>query len=142
VITLQRIPLPDWAPDYARHRILLDGPRAEKAREAFAPLLGSLYEALQRRLDAYANDPEQCFLETDSFPCRERLAGTYYIESETYEVCDEGYRLWIQVRCQEKPSHPGQQEHGYDYLGLEAICSLAPGGSEAFIDEGFNSSSI
>nr|WP_288500492.1 hypothetical protein [uncultured Pseudomonas sp.] len=142
MIILQRIAPPLWAPDFARHRILLDGPQAEKARKAFAPLLSSLYEQLQRRLDAYVNDPEQCFPEIDAFPCRNNLAGTYYIESETYEVCDEGYRLWIQVRCQEKPSHPDQQERGYDYLGLEAICSLAPGGREAFIDEGFSSSSI
>ena len=142
MISLQRIAPPAWAPDYALHCILLDGPRAEEARAAFAPLLGALYEALQRRLDAYVNDPEQCFLEADGFPCRECLAGTYYIESETYQAGDEGYRLWIQFRCQEKPWHPGQQEHGYDYLGLEAICSLAPGACEATIDEGFNSSSI
>lgn len=139
---MQRIAPPVWAPDFARHRILLQGPRAEEARQAFAPLLEGLLTELQQRLVAYVNDPEQCFVEADAFPCRERLAGTYYIESETYEDSDDGYRLWIQIRCLEKPWHPDQPLQGYDYLGLEAICSLEPGADEALMDEGLHSSSI
>ena len=146
-IQMTRIDPPDWAPEYARHVVKTEGPLGERAKELAPPWLADIVEELDIRMNEFANDPEQCFLnESEGFPLRERLAGTYYIGSESYEGSNDGssssYRLWLFLRCLEKYWHPNQEQFGCDYLGLEAIVTLRPDGTGYEFDEGFNTSSI
>jgi hypothetical protein len=140
-----RVPVPAWAPAHARHIIKTAGEFGDQARTAIAPLLPAIYAELDRRVNAFANDPDQCFLdETEGFPVQERLDGKYYIGSERYEgyAADPFFLLRVEVRCLEKPWHPNQERDGYDYLGLEAIVTVDRQGTTLTFDDGFNTSSI
>jgi hypothetical protein len=143
---MTRIPPPAWAPPYARHTVEAPDADARRAVEVARPLLPRIYEELDRRVSAFANDPEQCFLHaSDGFPLRERLAGRYYIGRERYEGAPEGrggHRLWLEVRCLEKPWLAGQPPEGDDYLGLEAIVTLDEASGTFAFDDGFNTSVI
>lgn len=141
---MKRILVPDWAPRHARHVTTTKGDLGETAKVSISPLLPEIYNELERRVNAFANDSEQCFCEADAFPFRDRLDGKYYIGSECFEGNseDDSFRLWVQVRCSEKPWHPNQIRDGYDYLGLEAIVTVERDGSNFTFDEGFNTSSI
>ena len=142
-----RIDPPGWAPDYARHVIEVEGSPGEHARNLASPWLAEIFGELDRRVNDFANDPEQCFTsDSECFPVRDRLAGTYYIGEERY-AGDEGapgpsYGLSILVRCLEKYWHPNQVRFGYDYLGLEAFVNLKPDGTGYEFDEGFHTSVI
>lgn len=143
-IVMTRIDAPGWAPSYARHVVSVQGDAGSRAREIAARYRQAILDELDRRVNAFANDPDQCFLdEASGFPVAERLAGEYYIGSEEYagEAPDD-LLLSIQVRCLEKLSRPKQAREGYDYLGLEAIVVLDPGGDGFEFDEGFNTSAI
>src|SRR5438309_2106188 len=138
---------PAWAPAYARHVISVDGEAGARAREVGETLREAMAAELDRRVNAFVNDPEQCFLEEASgFPLRNRLAGTYYIGSERYEAAgglrDFPHRLWIEVRCLETPRQPDQESVGCDYLGLEAIVDLSDDGATFRFDEGLTASVI
>jgi hypothetical protein len=146
-ITMKLIDPPAWAPAYARHVISVDGEAGARAREVGETLRAAIAAELDRRVNEFANDPEQCFLEGASgFPLRDHLAGTYYIGSERYEAAggpgDFPHRLWIEVRCLEIPRHPNQESSGCDYLALEAIVDLSDDGTRFRFDEGFNTSVI
>src|SRR6185503_11029268 len=106
MIEMTRIDSPAWAPPHARHDVSVEGQAGRRAQELAAPHRAAIFAELERRILEFANDPERCFLaESEGFPLRERLAGSYYIGSETYD--DEGL-LWIFVRCLERPWHPNQ----------------------------------
>ncbi|MCX7420562.1 MAG: hypothetical protein NT013_13630 [Planctomycetia bacterium] len=145
MLTMTRIPVPAWAPAHAQQVRKTHGDLGEQARAVVAPLLSKIYAELERRVTEFANDPDQCFLdESEGFPVQERLDGQYYVGAETYEghAADQFFRLWLEVRCLEKPWHPNQERDGYDYLGLEAIITLNRQGTTFEFDEGFNTSCI
>ena len=99
------------------------------------------------RVNEFVNDPEQCYADEKVFPSVTRLDGTYYIESEYYtvETTNAGTswcRLWIRVRCPEKPWHQYHESYGYYYLGLEATVNVNPQTGEWVFDDGFCTSVI
>jgi len=144
MITMTRIPAPVWAPPHARHVSKAIGDLGAAAKATIAPLLPQIYEELDRRVNEFANDPDQCFQDSDDFPEQRKLDGRYYIGSESFEgnTGDDFFCLWLDVRCSEKPRHPSQERDGDDYLGLEAIVTVDRDGASFEFDEGFNTSSI
>jgi hypothetical protein len=144
MITMTRIPVPDWAPSHARHVTKTIGELGAAAKATIAPLMPRIYQELDRRVNEFANDPDQCFQDSDHFPEQRKLDGRYYVGSESFEgnTGDEFFRVWLEVRCSEKPWHPNQQREGYDYLGLEAIVTVDRDGASFEFDDGFNTSSI
>ena len=147
LIQMKRIDPPDWAPNYAKHVVAVDGPPGERARELAAPWLAEVFTELDRRVNEFANDPQRCFVGgADAFPARDRLAGAYYVGGESYEgeggAHEYSYTLRILVRCLETYWHPNQERFGYDYLELEAIVNLRPDGAGYEFDEGFHTSVI
>jgi hypothetical protein len=144
MITMTRIPVPAWAPSHARHITMTMGDLGAAAKEIVSPLLPQIYDELNRRVNEFANDPDQCFSNADTFPEQCRLDGRYYIGSECFEgnSSDKFFRVWLEVRCSEKPWHPNQEREGYDYLGLEAIVTVDRDGSKFEFDEGFNTRCI
>jgi|SRR5688572_19950157 hypothetical protein len=98
---------------------------------------------LHRRVNEFANDPDQCFDDEENFPAQGALNGRYYIEGECHEgnSRENCFRLWVQVRCLEKSDDAGAEE-GQDYLGLEAIVTVERDGSGFEFDEGLTTSSI
>ena len=153
-LNLRQIAVPGWAPRHARHVVDLDGADPEAAREAFSQYREQILEELHRRLEQFVNDPELCSSdprvaspgsEVEPFPLRGRLAGTYYIGSETYCDCTDrsdrpSYDLVVFFRLQEVPWAPGQVD--CDYLGLEARAYLWLPQRQLELDEGFASSVI
>lgn len=139
MLKMTRIDPPHWAPDYARHVTDYLGDDGEASQRAFEPLLAQIHASLDAQINAFVNDPRQCFGDEEQFPSRSQLSGEYYIGSQTFEgYRDDGdYQLWIQIRCLEQ----GQHEQA-DYLGLEVICSFTPATGELLIEEGFNTSVI
>lgn len=139
MLKMTRIDPPHWAPDYARHVTDYLGDDGEASQRAFEPLLAQIHANLDDKINAFVNDPRQCFQGEDMFPCRGRLSGHYYIGSQTFEGYsgDGDYQLWIQVRCLEQA-----QNEQADYLGLEVICSFTPATDELLIEDAFNTSVI
>lgn len=139
MLKMTRIDPPHWAPDYARNVIDYLGDDGEASQCAFEPLLTQIHASLDERINAFVNDPRQCFGDDEQFPSRSQLSGDYYIGSQTFEgYRDDGdYQLWIQIRCLGLGGHEQA-----DYLGLEVICSFTPATGELMIEEGFNTSVI
>jgi hypothetical protein len=144
MISMTRVPIPDWAPSHARHVTKTIGDLGAAAKATIAPLLPQIYEELDRRVNEFVNDPDQCFHDSDDFPEQCKLDGRYYLGSESFEgnSKDGFFRLWLEVRCSEKHWHPNQEREGYDYLGLEAIVTVDRNGTVVEFEEGFNTSSI
>jgi hypothetical protein len=144
MMTMKRIPVPAWAPPHARHVVHLSGDLGGVARDAITPLLPRIYAELDRRVNQFVNDPDQCFNGPDTFPVRDNLDGRYYFGSETYEghAANDFFRYWVDVRCLEKPRHPNQEREGYDNLGLEAIVTVDRDGIGFGFEDNFNTSSI
>lgn len=144
MLLMTRIPVPDWAPAHARHIVATMGDLGDNAQRIVTPLLDSIYEELDRRVNEFANDPRQCFHNSNDFPEQQKLDGNYYIGSECFEGNseDDFFSLWLVVRCSEKPWNPNQTRKGYDYLGLEAIVTVDRDGTSFEFDDGFNMSSI
>jgi hypothetical protein len=141
---MTRIDVPEWAPAHARNALKLEGKYGQAAKDIFLPFLPNIYEELDRRVNEFANDPDQCFDTTEDFPQQSKLDGRYYFGSQVFEgdSADGPYRLWLIVRCLEKPWHPSQERDGYDYLQLEAIVTVEGRGAEPEFEEGFNTSSV
>lgn len=146
-LEMTRIETPPWAPPHARHVVDVEDGEGERAKALAAPHLAAIWTELHRQIEMHVNDPDRCFLdEAEGFPVRERLDGNYYIGSETYEG-EEGpagttCRLWLFARCLEHEWTPNQRQSGYDYLGLEAIVTIAADGSGFEFDDGLTSSVI
>jgi hypothetical protein len=98
MIKMTRIPTPPWARAYAQHVVEIHGDRGEAAKAAIRPLLSQIYAELDRRVNEFANDSGQCFLnKSDGFPVHDRLDGHYYVAGESYEgnSVDGYFRLWV-----------------------------------------------
>ena len=59
------------------------GERGDAAKAVISPLLPQIYDELDRLVNEFANDPGQCFESPDDFPVQAKLAGQYYLGSET-----------------------------------------------------------
>jgi hypothetical protein len=135
---MRRIPAPEWAPDYDRGQVQLDGVSQQE------------YEAIQRRrqeilalLDAEVERyvSENTSPGDDSFPKRDRMTGEFYIGHESYSK--EGKPAWFRVsifcRCLGGPK--AGMDGKDDYLGLEVYLRCEPGsGAYSVLDT--DSSSI
>ena len=89
MISMTRIPVPDWAPSHARHLAKTIGGLGDAAKATIAPLMPQIYEELGRRVHEFANDPDQCFPDSDDFPEQRKLDGRYYLGSESFEETQE-----------------------------------------------------
>jgi hypothetical protein len=120
---MRRIALPEWAPDYARGQIELDGV-SQQEYESLQQRRQEILASLDAEVERYVSD--NTLPGDDSFPERDRLTGEFYVGNEGY--CKEGepgwFRISILCRCLEHP-RPGDDEPG-DYLGLEVHLRCEP----------------
>jgi hypothetical protein len=145
MILMKRVPVPDWAFPHARHITEIEGDLGQVARERISPLLPKIYDELDRRVNEFANNPDQCFIEPDTFPVQEQLDGTYYIGAETFEgnSGEDFFTVSIRVRCAAKPGPSrGVRQEKFDYLGLDALVTTDQDGTHFEFDVGFGTSSI
>jgi hypothetical protein len=116
MFAVTRIPVPDWAPPYARGQTSFADGFTEEHYNAVQPhreaILALVDRTVAEYLDRYSFD--------DGFPQRDRLTGEYYVGGEYYRRSGEpypGYTVNVHVRCLKKPQPP-RVIHS-DYLGLD-----------------------
>src|SRR5690349_18881688 len=105
MFAVTRIPVPDWAPSYARGQTSFAAGFTEEHYNAVQPhheaILALVDRTVAEYLDSYSFD--------DGFPQRDRLTGEYYVGSESYAHSAEpypGYVVNVRVRCLKKPQPP------------------------------------
>ena len=89
---MRRIPAPNWAPDYARGQIKLDGvsrQEYESLQERRQEILTMLDAAVERYVNENSSHGDA------SFPKRDRMTGEFYIGHETYSK--HSNLVWFQI---------------------------------------------
>lgn len=120
---MRRVPVPDWAPDYARGEVKLKGV-SQQEYDSLQQRRQQILTLLDAEVERYVSD--NVYPGDDSFPDRDRLTGEFYLGNERYSK--EGDPEWIRIsmfcRCLEHP-RPGDDQPG-DYLGLEVYLRCDP----------------
>ena len=125
MLTMKRIPVPDWARPFS---LLREQEFDEQEFNRCLPHRDEVVQAVQEAVQQFANDDERVF--SKDFPQQTKLTGEYYISREDYSVYqgpvyppirpeEHKYALSIMVRCLEKRWIENQTD--FDYLGLEVF---------------------
>jgi hypothetical protein len=121
---MRRIPVPAWAPDYARGQIKLDGV-SQQEHESLQQRLGEILRLVDAEVERYVSD--NTLDGDDSFPERDRLTGEFYVGHERYsKKADQGW-FRISIFCRYLEGSGAGSEGEDDYLGLEVHLRCDPG---------------
>ena len=106
---------PAWAPRAELRFTRFHSAQYEECKKHRPEILRTVHA----EVEAYVNDDDLTPNDGESFPCRRRLSGEYYLGSESDEsrVGPSSYQIAIMARCLERES-PGNSDDR-DYLGLE-----------------------
>jgi hypothetical protein len=131
MLPIRRIEVPAFAPEHEQQaRVELEDGFTPQLHARIQELRPALLDAVHGAVVAHL---DQCGLhERDSFPCRERLTGAYYLTTnETYYY--PGYNapgptpaVFLKVRCLGWRDPWGEQDKGGvdDYLGVSLLVAF------------------
>jgi|GEM_PF-3104186 len=145
MLTMKRIPVPDWAKPCA---ITVDKGFGEQEYRSLSPHHDKMLESVQQIVEQFVNDDEKTLhgserAETedeDFVPDRTKLSGEYHIAWEYYyrvrtihpeegffrrrKPTEENYYVSVMIHCLEAPQTASQTT--FDYLGLNVWFSWHP----------------
>ncbi len=92
-----------------------------------------MLQTVHNEIEHYVNDDGLVFCDnSESFPLRRRLTGSYYIGSESYFAHrnPDWFQISIKCHCTEPPKKGVERDD--DYLGLEVWLKCIPGKWSSF----------